>query len=107
MFEVVGGALAKAIGGAAAARVRAYGEMVDLLWRAGRHEQALTLEEFWDRMRGDYRFSLLCGYVMGNFYKESHSADFRHVCDLHGKVRPSEAFGSEGDEDARLREISI
>jgi signal transduction histidine kinase len=105
--EVVGGTLAKAIGGSAAARIRAYGEMVDVLWRAGRHKQALRLEEFWERLRNDYPFSLLCAYVMGNFFKESHSVDFRHVCDLHGKVRPSDACASEDDDDSRLREISL
>jgi signal transduction histidine kinase/ActR/RegA family two-component response regulator len=106
-LEGVGGVLAKAIGSSAASRVRAYGEMVDLLWRAGRHKQALVLEEFWERLRDRYAFSLLCAYVMGNFFKESHAVDFRRVCELHDKVRPSEAYSSDADDEAQLRQITL
>src|SRR2546430_898731 len=80
------------IGDSRAARARAYGEMVDLLWRSGRQKQAIALEDLWERLRTRYPFSLLCAYVMGNFYKESHCGDFRHVCDVHDQVRPSEAY---------------
>src|SRR5919204_127340 len=105
--ETVGGPISKAIGLSTAARVRAYGEMVDLLWRSGRQKQAIALEEMWDRLGSRYPFSLLCAYVMGNFYKESHSADFRHVCNVHDQVRPSEAYLGAGDDTARLRQISV
>lgn len=45
-----------------AARVRAYGEMVGILWQAGRAEDAALLEEYWNRLMGDGSFSLFCGY---------------------------------------------
>ncbi len=67
-LETVGGAMTRAIGVSTASRARAYGEMVDLLWRSGRQKQAIALEDLWERLRTRYPFSLLCAYVMGNFF---------------------------------------
>ena len=50
--------------------VRAYGEMVDVLWRAGLTDAAIRLEMLWNNLAMEYAFSLLCGYSMGDFYKE-------------------------------------
>jgi hypothetical protein len=61
--------------------IRAYGEMVDVLWRAGNQEAAIRLEVLWNNLARQYSFSLLCGYSMGNFYK--HPAGMRDVCALH------------------------
>jgi signal transduction histidine kinase len=102
LFErEMGGAIARCIGGSRASRVRAYGEMVDLLWREGQPQTALRVEEFWGRLRSRYPFSLLCGYVMGNFFKESDSSSFRQVCDLHQQVLPAEACPQDGEVHAR------
>src|ERR1700730_3812892 len=30
--------------------IRAYGEMVDILWQRGNHDAAIRLEEFWNRL---------------------------------------------------------
>ena len=49
--------------------VRAYGEMVDLLWKDGLEAAAIRLETFWNELANAHRFKLLCGYSMGNFYK--------------------------------------
>ncbi|HEY4220304.1 MAG TPA: MEDS domain-containing protein, partial [Myxococcota bacterium] len=43
-------------------RVCAYGEMVDVLWRAGRKEDALHLEQLWNELQADAEFTLLCAY---------------------------------------------
>ena len=40
--------------------VRAYGEMVDLLWRDGNPEGAIALEEHWNDLGTLFTFSLLC-----------------------------------------------
>jgi signal transduction histidine kinase len=101
----VGGAVARGIASSTTGRVRAYGEMVDLLWRKGHQIAALQLEEFWERLGAQYPFSLLCAYVMGNFYSESHSAGFRRICDLHDGVVPARSLGN--DPDTRLREITL
>jgi PAS domain S-box-containing protein len=67
-------------------RVRAFGEMVDILWRAGRQSAALHLEELWNEASVNHSFSLLCGYVMANFYKEGVERQFDAVCRAHTHV---------------------
>ena len=49
--------------------IRAYGEMVDLLWKESREAAAIRLETLWNQLGSTHDFALLCGYSMGNFYK--------------------------------------
>jgi signal transduction histidine kinase len=84
--------------------VRAYGEMVDLLWKDGNIEGAIQLEELWNDLQQTHRFALLCAYAMGNFYKASHSQAFDHICHKHTHVLPTERY-LDVDVGGRLREI--
>ena len=61
--------------------VRAYGEMVNLLWRAGNRDGAIRLEVLWNTLAMEYSFSLMCGYAMGPFYKQP--AEIKDVCRHH------------------------
>ncbi len=63
--------------------VRAYGEMVDVLWRKGQTVAATRLEMLWNDLAGTHDFSLLCGYAMGNFYKD---ADVQDICGHHSHL---------------------
>jgi len=56
--------------------VRAYGEMVDVLWRAGNKQAALRLEAMWNELARGRSLSLLCAYVMGNFYRSGDAESF-------------------------------
>jgi hypothetical protein len=49
--------------------MRAYGEMVDLLWQEGNSDGAIKLEILWNQLASPYDFALLCGYVFGHFHK--------------------------------------
>jgi hypothetical protein len=60
--------------------LRAYGEMVDVLWRDGRYDAAIRLETLWNELANSRSFSLLCGYSMGNFYKDAAQAE---ICRHH------------------------
>ena len=51
--------------------MRAYGEMVNLLWKDGLTAAAIRLETLWNEMAKSHDFKLLCGYSMGNFYKDA------------------------------------
>lgn len=86
--------------------VRAYGEMVDLLWKDGNIEGAIALEELWNGLAMKYSFNLLCAYSMGNFFKEAHTHSFRAICASHGRVSPTEEY-LVGDEHDRLRQITL
>ena len=63
--------------------VRAYGEMVDVLWKAGQTTAATRLETLWNDLARTEAFSLLCGYAMGNFYKDSAVEE---ICSHHSHV---------------------
>jgi hypothetical protein len=73
----------KASGPGAERVLRAYGEMVDLLWKDGMEAAAVRLEMLWNQLANSRRFSLLCGYSMGSFYKD---AGFKDICDQHTHV---------------------
>lgn len=70
--------------------VRAYGEMVDLLWNAGNVEGAIALEGLWNDIAAKYSFNLLCAYSKGSSLKNSHNAAFHRICKHHGTVVPCE-----------------
>jgi len=63
--------------------IRAYGEMVDLLWKDGTTVAAIQLEMLWNKLAKTHDFSLLCGYGMGNFYKD---ANVEEICSHHTHV---------------------
>jgi signal transduction histidine kinase/CheY-like chemotaxis protein len=105
-FRARVGGLVQCSDTAVALRVRAYGEMVDLLWRDGNPQAAIRLEEYWNDLGRLHPFSLLCAYVMGNFYKEAHAEEFQRVCATHTQVAPAEGYSHGAGEDQRLREIS-
>lgn len=67
--------------------IRAYGEMVDLLWKDGESTAAVQLEMLWNRLATTHDFSLLCGYAMGNFYKDASVGD---ICHHHTHVIASD-----------------
>jgi hypothetical protein len=79
--------------------VRAYGEMVDVLWKEGREDAAIQLELLWNGLAGRYGFALLCGYAMGNFFKQTDRLE--EVCRQHTHVVPA----SEVDATARKRDL--
>ena len=66
--------------------VRAYGEMVDVLWQQGRCDAAIRLESFWNDLGNRQGFALLCGYAMRNF--RSDTKLFEEVCRQHTHVMP-------------------
>lgn len=64
--------------------IRAYGEIVDVLWKEGRTEAAMAVEMLWNKLALKYGFALLCGYSMGNFYKQADRME--DVCRHHSHV---------------------
>lgn len=68
--------------------VRAFGEMVDLLWKDGNIEGAILLEQLWNELALKYKYSLLCAYSIENFVHEAGVAAFRRVCDHHTNAFP-------------------
>lgn len=83
-FRAVGAdIIERACGGRKDCTVRAYGEMVDVLWKKGQSVAAVKLEMLWNNLAAAKDFSLLCGYAMGNFYK---GTQLDEICTQHTHV---------------------
>lgn len=100
--SVIGGLLTRTSEGR---RLRAFGEMVALLWSEGNFEAAIQLEELWNGAQQKRPFSLFCAYPMSGFVGEALESPLGHVCTTHSRVLPAESFASLTDTDERLRAI--
>lgn len=69
-------------------RVRAFGEMVDVLCERGQRDAAVELEELWNRLARTRDFSLLCGYRLDVFDRATQVETLPDVCRLHTHVTP-------------------
>jgi len=104
--RVIGKVIARARRASASGAVRAYGEMVDVLWRVGNREGAITLERLWNDLEHRGAFSLLCAYAMKRFSHADDVDHFRRICDQHSRVMPSENFIMR-DEAGRMLEVAL
>jgi hypothetical protein len=104
-FESAVGTLVKRL--AAGNRpVRAFGEMVALLWADGNREGAIALEQYWNELARRHQFALLCAYPIHGFCDDDRADGFDRVCSCHTRVQPAESYSSIEQEDGRLREVS-
>jgi hypothetical protein len=82
----VGGVIEEICAGRTPCPIRAYGEMVDILWQDGNPDGAIRLEMLWNGLAQAYDFALLCGYAVGHFYKETSDPRYQDVCSQHTHV---------------------
>ncbi len=87
--EVVGGLLDQVAGRHPGARIRAFGEMVDILCLRGQQEAAVALEELWNDLARTRNFALLCGYRLDVFDPTAQTTALPGVCHAHSHVRLS------------------
>jgi hypothetical protein len=72
--------------------VRAYGEMVDVLWQRGERDAAIRLEEFWNDLAKLQTFSLLCAYQMDNLDAVAYKGPMECVCKVHTHLIPARDY---------------
>lgn len=88
--------------------VRAFGEMVALLWAEGNHEGAIRLEKLWNKLNETHSFALLCAYPVDQLSDSSDLEAFNRLCHEHSTVLPSEAYSAPGESGKdRLRKIAL
>jgi hypothetical protein len=68
-------------------RVRAFGEMVAVLWQQNHHAATVRLEHLWHRFCHEESFSLLCAYPKSGFTRDATDS-IQEICDAHSKVVP-------------------
>jgi hypothetical protein len=84
MFEtVIGGVLQEVRARATIGKVRAFGEMVGLLWAAGNRLAAILLEDYWNDLMKGNDFSLFCGYPIDLFGDWSEMEGLHSVLGTH------------------------
>jgi MEDS: MEthanogen/methylotroph, DcmR Sensory domain len=66
-------------------RVRAFGEMVALLWAHGNNGATVRLEHIWHRFCTEYAFSLFCAYPRIGFTQDV-AASIQEICAAHSKI---------------------
>jgi hypothetical protein len=71
--------------------VRAFGEMVAILWAEGNYSAAIKLEELWNALQKNYSFSLFCAYPINGFSGEKFVDQLSGICTAHSRVIPAES----------------
>ncbi len=70
--------------------VAGFGEMVALLWGAGKIEAAIRLEQLWNDFALENRIALRCAYPMIHFDRERDTEMYLKACAEHSAVIPSQ-----------------
>lgn len=81
--EFVDGLLARAKGNHR--KVRAFGEMVALMWAEGQCGATVRLEHLWSRLIERESFSLFCAYPKTGFTEDANDA-IAQVCAAHSRL---------------------
>lgn len=88
-FEaVVGETVARVQQRAGHSAVRGYGEMVGLLWKAGRFSDAVLLEEYWNGLLSSSNLRLFCAYPIDVFGHDFQVEKVDQVLCAHTHMLP-------------------
>jgi len=68
--------------------IRAYGEMVGLLWNAGHSAAAARLERLWNELLSENGLQLLCAYQIDVFGKEFQAGVIDEILCAHTHLEP-------------------
>ena len=74
--------------------LRAYGEMVGILWKARQFAAAIRLEQLWNKLLEQSSFSLYCAYAIDVFGKEFAVANLDGVLCTHTHMVPAQPNGT-------------
>lgn len=69
------------------ARLRVYGDMVDVLARDGNFQAAHELERLWTELVPQAPMTVLCGYSAATFHSPDATEALRSICRSHTDVR--------------------
>ena len=68
-------------------KVRAFGEMVAILWSRGNHAATIHLELLWSKVLAAEKFPLFCAYPRDTFAKNA-TESIVEICRIHSRVAP-------------------
>ncbi|HEX4488437.1 MAG TPA: MEDS domain-containing protein [Terriglobales bacterium] len=68
-----------------------FGEVVGLMWERNRRQEAVRLEDFWNRFQATRPFTLLCAYPVRRFHVLEDLEPFTEVCAAHSAIVSDDA----------------
>ena len=74
-------------------KVRAFGEMVAILWARGNHAATIHLELLWTKVLQAEKFPLFCAYPRDTFSKNA-TESIVEICRIHSRVAPPALIGA-------------
>jgi hypothetical protein len=66
-------------------KVRAFGEMVALLWAKGQIDATVRLEYLWNKFCDNKSLALFCAYPQSGFTQDARES-IDHICGTHAKL---------------------
>jgi MEDS: MEthanogen/methylotroph, DcmR Sensory domain len=66
-------------------RIRAFGEMVAILWAKGHYGATVQLEHLWNKFTEKHKFSLFCAYPKSGFTQNINES-INSICGCHTKM---------------------
>lgn len=66
-------------------RIRAFGEMVAILWAEGHNGATVQLEHLWNKYCEKQSFCLFCAYPRSGFTEDINTS-IMHICGSHSKM---------------------
>lgn len=81
--------------------LRAFGEMVGILWKAGNVKGAVRLEQLWNELIDAHGLTLYCAYSARMFADASDLAATEAMCHTHHHVIPPRHYGEEHNFEPR------
>jgi hypothetical protein len=87
-------------------KVRAFGEMVAVLWKEGNRSATVKLEQLWNKFCENEVFCLFCAYPKSGFDHDINTS-LNHICSAHSKIVTPLREGSSEVLYSRLRQRRV
>lgn len=88
-------------------QVKAYGEMVNILWNDGNIYGTIALEKLWNTLLNKKDFTLLCAYSLDSLTEEKGGIGFSEVCQCHSHVIPAEGVIDVETPNQQMRQVAM
>jgi hypothetical protein len=84
--------ITQARGGGRYPKVRWWGEMVNVLWEAGKVAASMGLEDLFDQLAKQHDIAIFCSFLMDNFNGEVHARILPRLGTNHSHLIPVEDY---------------
>ncbi|HEX3468586.1 MAG TPA: MEDS domain-containing protein [Candidatus Elarobacter sp.] len=89
LFRRTAEAALRALRPVGGAGIRAFGEMVGILWQAGGIDAAMELETLWNELQAEQRFGIFCAYPIDVFDAAFHAGAVDRLLCSHSELIPT------------------